>query len=152
MLDPRYVSLQRELGWYWTAGMSVAFLIGSFVALGPRRWYWSLLLWMAATLALGWWSYRWAEIEYRHMSYELDEQRIEIRRGVFWQSVHNVPRSRIQHTDVSQGPLERKYGLGRLIIYTAGTHHSRVDLPGLTHQTAFEIRDRLLPRHLADVV
>jgi hypothetical protein len=123
-LDPRYVTLQRELGWYWTAG----------------------------TPMLGWWSYRWAEVEYRHMSYDVDDDVIEIRSGVFWQSVQNVPRSRVQHTDVSQGPLERKHGLGRLVIFTAGTQHSRVELPGLAHHTALDIRDRLLPRHTVDVV
>ena len=151
-LDPRYVALQRELGWYWTAGLSVALLAGSIAVLLPRRWYLWLPLWLMATALLAWWSYRWAEIEYRHMSYEVDEERIEIRSGVIWRSVQNVPRSRVQHTDVSQGPLERKYGLGRLVIFTAGTQHSRVELPGLAHDTALEIRDRLLPRQTADVV
>lgn len=151
-LDPRYVALQRELGWYWTAGLSIALLVGSAMVLLPRLWYVWLPLWPLATALLAWWSWRWAEIEYRYMSYEVDEERIEIRSGVIWRSVQNVPRSRVQHTDVSQGPLERKYGLGRLVIFTAGTHHSRVELPGLAHGTALEIRDRLLPRQTSDVV
>jgi hypothetical protein len=151
-LDPRFVSLQRELGWYWTAAVSVALLVASFAALGPRRWYWSLLIWAIATPALAYYSYRWAEIEYRHMSYRVDDDGIEIRAGVIWRAVANVPRSRVQHTDVAQGPLERKYGLGKLIIYTAGTQHSRVELPGLAHETALAIRDHLLPRQAGDVV
>ncbi len=151
-LDPRFISLQRELGWYWTAGVSLAILIGSFVALGPRRWYWSLLIWAVATPALAYYSYRWAEIMYRHMSYRVGDEGIEIHSGVIWRAVANVPRSRVQHTDVAQGPLERRHGLGKLIIYTAGTHHSRVELPGLEHQTALAIRDQLLPRQAADVV
>jgi membrane protein YdbS with pleckstrin-like domain len=151
-LDPRFVSLQRELGWYWTAAMSVMLLIGTFVGFGPRRWYWCLLIWSVVTPALGYYSYRWAEIMYRHMSYRVDDDGIEIRSGVLWRAVANVPRSRVQHTDVAQGPLERKYGLGKLIIYTAGTHHSRVELPGLEHQTALAIRDHLLPRQAVDVV
>ena len=151
-LDPRFIALQRELGWYWTAGMSLAILVSSIVAFGPRRWYWALLLWAIATPALGYYSYRWAEIVYRHMSYRVDQEGIEIRSGVVWRAVSNVPRSRVQHTDVAQGPLERKHGLGKLIIYTAGTQHSRVELPGLEHQTALAIRDHLLPRQTADVV
>jgi membrane protein YdbS with pleckstrin-like domain len=151
-LDPRFVSLQRELGWYWTAVMSVLLLIATFVVLGPRRWYWCLLIWAIATPVLGYYSYRWAAIMYRYMSYRVDDEGIEIRSGVIWRAVSNVPRSRVQHTDVAQGPLERKYGLGKLIIYTAGTHHSRVELPGLEHQTALAIRDHLLPRQSVDVV
>jgi membrane protein YdbS with pleckstrin-like domain len=151
-LDPRYLSLQRELGWYWTAGVSIILFIVSMIVLGPRRWYWALLIWSIATPLLALWSYRWAALEYRHTSYRVDEEGIEIRAGVIWRGISNVPRSRVQHTDVAQGPLERKYGLGRLIIYTAGTAHSRVELPGLEHQVALSIRDHLLPRQTADVV
>jgi membrane protein YdbS with pleckstrin-like domain len=151
-LDPRFVPMQRELGWYWTAGLSLVVLLGSFAVLTPRRWYWCLLIWATVTPLLAWWSYRWAEIEYRHIAYAVDDEGIAIKSGVFWRRVANVPRSRVQHTDVAQGPLERKYELGRLIIYTAGTQHSRVELPGLEHQTAFAIRDHLLPRQTADVI
>jgi uncharacterized protein len=151
-LDPRFISLQRFLGWYWTAGVSLAVVVSSVVALGPRRWYWSLLLWAVVTPLVAIYSYRWPEVEFRHIAYRVDDDGIEIRSGVFWRAVSNVPRSRVQHTDVAQGPLERKYGLGKLIIYTAGTQHSRVVLPGLEHQTALSIRDHLLPRQTVDVV
>ena len=151
-LDPRYISLQRELGWYWTAALSIGLLVASFMTLGARRWYWCVLLWAAVTPLLAWWSYRWAEIEYRATGYRVDEHGIEIKFGVYWRSVVNVPRSRVQHTDVAQGPLERKYRLGRVIIYTAGTQHSRVELPGLEYHDALTIRDQLLPRQSADVV
>jgi hypothetical protein len=77
---------------------------------------------------------------------------LQIRRGVFWRTVIDVPRSRVQHTDVSQGPLERRFGLGALVVYTAGTDHSRVDLRGLSHDTAFAIRDHLLPHQRDDAV
>lgn len=58
-----------------------------------------------------------------------------------------MPRSRVQHTDVSQDPIERGFGLGTLVIYTAGTDHARVDLSGLEQATALRIRDYLLPDH-----
>jgi membrane protein YdbS with pleckstrin-like domain len=56
----------------------------------------------------------------------------------------------VQHIDVAQGPLERRYGLATLSIYTAGTEYARVDLPGLTYARAVDIRDRLLPGHDRD--
>ena len=62
-----------------------------------------------------------------------------------WQTITNVPRSRVQHTDVSQGPIERRYGLGTLIVYTAGTDHSRVTLSGLDFTLAQRLRTHLLP-------
>ena len=151
-LDPRFIRLQREVGWYFSALASLGLLGGSFALLTARRWPWALLLWMISSAALAWFLYRWAEIAYRHIAYRVDEDGIEIRSGVFWRSVCNIPRSRVQHTDVAQGPVDRKYGLGKLVIYTAGTEHSKVELPGLEHQTALDIRNQLLPRQADDVV
>ena len=89
---------------------------------------------------------------YRFTSYVVDDAGLEIARGVYWRTVTNIPRSRIQHTDVSQGPLERRHGLGTLVVYTAGTQHSEVKLPGLEFATAQRIRAHLLPRDEGDAV
>jgi membrane protein YdbS with pleckstrin-like domain len=101
---------------------------------------------------LGWHAHYWPPIAYRHASYRVDELGIEIRRGVHWRSAINVPRSRVQHTDVSQGPLERQHGLATLVVYTAGTDHSKVDLGGLDHAVALRIREHLLPPGKSDAV
>lgn len=85
----------------------------------------------------------WPAKSWRHASYRISAWGIEIRRGVWWRAVITVPRSRVQHTDVTQGPLERSFGLGTLVLYTAGTDHSKVELPGLAYSDASAIRDRL---------
>ena len=72
--------------------------------------------------------------------------------GVYWRTITNVPRSRVQHTDVSQGPLERRFGLGTLVIYTAGTSHSKVNVSGLAFDVARRIRAHLLPDDQSDAV
>ena len=151
-LDPRFIALQREVGRISTLVMSIGLAIGLVVLLTPRRWVWCLVLWTLGTCLLAWVFHRWPAIEYRHWSYRIDGEGIQIRRGVYWRSVINVPRSRVQHTDVIQGPLERRHGLGRLLIHTAGTEHSRVELPGLAHHVAVGIRDQLLPREGGDAV
>ena len=156
-LDPRAVRLHRIVGWIVTASISLPLLIGVLlvVFLAPLPVWAKVLIalaWAAVTVGLGWLGHRWPEVEHRHTSYRVDGQGIEIRRGVFWRRVINVPRSRVQHTDVSQGPLERSQGLGTLVIYTAGTAHARVDLGGLDHGTALLIRDHLLPRESDDAV
>ncbi|HEX5720806.1 MAG TPA: PH domain-containing protein [Thermoanaerobaculia bacterium] len=150
-LDPRVMALNRIVGGIVAAAISlsqlVALLVIYFVADDLPGWVMALfvLLWVIVTLILAWSSHRWPAVEHRHTSYKLDERGIEIRKGVYWRRVIHVPRSRVQHTDVSQGPIERGFGLGTLVIYTAGTDHARVDLPGLEHATALQIRDYLLP-------
>jgi membrane protein YdbS with pleckstrin-like domain len=100
----------------------------------------------------GWWLQRWPAIEYRFTSYRVDAEGLEIRRGVYFRAVTTVPRSRIQHTDVSQGPLQRRFELGTLTVHTAGSQSAEVDLPGLPHDIALRIRDHLLPQHTEDAV
>lgn len=156
-LDPQYVALARAVGWILTASVSAGLLAAVgvlWLTADLARWASALLIpgWLLITLAVGWFSYVWPEVHYRHLSYVLDDKGIEIRSGVWWREVVNVPRSRVQHIDVSQGPLERSYGLGRLVLYTAGTDHSRVELPGLSHAAALVLRDHLLPRGGDDAV
>ena len=71
---------------------------------------------------------------------------------MLWRSVSSVPRSRVQHTDVSQGPIERLFELSTLIIYTAGTEHASISLSGLPRATALEIRDHLIEGGQDDAV
>lgn len=156
-LDPRSVRLDRIVGWIFTASVTLPLLGGTLLVLflAPLAGWGKALIalgWAAVTAGLGWLAQRWPEVYHRHASYKVDEQGIEIRQGVYWRKVINVPRSRVQHTDVSQGPLERSHGLGTLVIYTAGTAHARVELGGLDHGTALLIRDHLLPREGSDAV
>ena len=156
-LDPQYVPLQRAVGWIMTAVVSACSLAAAGILwlTGDLSWIGRLLLfpgWLLVTLGIGWLSYAWPAVHYRHVSYTLDDEGIEIRTGVWWRQVMSVPRSRVQHIDVSQGPMERSYGLGRLVLYTAGTDHSRVELGGLNHAVAFDLRNHLLPRGTDDAV
>jgi membrane protein YdbS with pleckstrin-like domain len=86
----------------------------------------------------------WPPLSYRRLRWRLDAAGLHLRRGVLWRSDITVPRSRVQHTDVSQGPFARLFGLASLVVYTAGTEHSEVALPGLRHATACAIRDFLI--------
>lgn len=156
-LSPRYVRFQRTVGVIVAASMAALLAIGLLIA-----WYTGglprsgdLMLgpgWLVASTLLAWHAWAWPPLEYRHTSYRLDHTGIEVKTGVIWRKVTNVPRSRVQHIDVAQGPVERSYQLGRLVIYTAGTEHSKIELPGLDYTTAFEMRAHLLPKGQDDAV
>ena len=154
-LDPRALSWRRTSGWITSAGLAVPLLGATMgVGLSASSAALPLALVMAALLLalLGWSAQVWPLIEYRHASYRVDPLGIEIRRGVLWRRIINIGRSRVQHTDVAQGPLERRFGLATLRIHTAGTDHAKVDLPGLPHAIALRIRDHLLPGEADDAV
>ena len=83
---------------------------------------------------------------YRAWGYWMDGEELRLRRGV-WTRVHTlVPLDRIQHIDVSQGPVERGLGICSLVLHTAGTLHSQIVVPGLTRDTAERMRDEIRAR------
>ena len=83
---------------------------------------------------------------YRAWGYWMDAEELQLRHGV-WTQVHTiVPLERVQHIDISQGPLERGFAVCRLLVHTAGTMHSRVVLPGLARATAERMRDEIRAR------
>ncbi len=156
-LDPRSVALDRKVGWIVAASISFPIFVTVFLLLLLAP----ILGWVKALMALAWLvitgvlatvAHRYPQVAHRHTFYKVDAQGLQIRRGVFWRIVINVPRSRVQHTDVAQGPLERTHGLGTLVVYTAGTDHAKVSLHGLDHGTALLIRDHLLPGDARDAV
>jgi uncharacterized protein len=154
--DPRWIPVRRiHSAVFFTVILSASFvgLIVLWIASGVLAAGLLLLpLWAVVMALLAWQLYRWPPISYRHTSYCLDGEGFEIARGVYWRTITNVPRSRVQHTDVSQGPLERRFGLGTLVVYTAGTQHSQVTLPGLDFAVARQIRAHLLPGDHSDAV
>lgn len=100
----------------------VALLLGIWLAIvaPPRRW--------------------------RHWGYAFTGSELHVAHG-WWTQVHTiVPVVRVQHIDVAQGPLERAFGLARLMLHTAGTDQTVVTLPGITRATAEEIRDAIRER------
>ena len=145
-LDPRFLELSRISAFISAGVLSLLALVGGSIAIfsSPVRWPWVLGLWLGFSLLLGVRAWLWPALSYRHTSYRLSARGLVIRRGVLWRSVAHVPRSRVQHTDVSQGPLERYFGLGTLTVHTAGTQFAAVSLHGLAHETAEQIRDVLI--------
>jgi uncharacterized protein len=75
-----------------------------------------------------------------------------LRRGVWWRKESFVPRARIQHTDVDEGPIARRFGIATLKVFTAGSEVSELEVEGLAKADALALRDRLLGRTGVDGV
>ncbi len=86
----------------------------------------------------------WARASFARFSAQLLDDGLMVRRGVFWRSETFVPRTRIQHTEVNQGPLDRHWGMAKVIVFTAGTQLNSVGVSGLYHPEALVLRDTLL--------
>jgi len=150
-VDPRSVTAARITAIPWIAGIALApFVIVTLVwALGGGipNWLYSLLAsgWVAITGCALFSGYAWPALRFRRLSYCVDETGVRIRRGVLWRKVISMPASRVQHTDVSQGPVQRHFEIATLTVYTAGTLGASVSLSGLEHGVAQRLREHLLP-------
>jgi membrane protein YdbS with pleckstrin-like domain len=87
---------------------------------------------------------------YRRLGYAIDGRLLRTVRGWFFHTDTIVPFVRVQHIDVTRGPVDKLFGTASLIVHTAGTHNSVVVLPGLSPERAAEIRDAIRGEIRAD--
>ncbi|MBV1730287.1 MAG: PH domain-containing protein [Methanobacterium sp.] len=62
----------------------------------------------------------WIPKFYGTISYKLDDEEIEWRRGVWFKNTGIIPYNRITNVDIAQGPISRMLDIGSLKIQTAG--------------------------------
>ncbi|RNJ27508.1 hypothetical protein Nmn1133_05250 [Halosegnis longus] len=80
---------------------------------------------------------------YRAWWYAVQADSLHLSRGVLTRVHTVVPFVRVQHVDVSRGPLERALGLSSVVVYTAGSRGADVTIPGLTPDRADRLQQRL---------
>ncbi len=154
-VDPRTVRVARIIGFSVVLAISMAplilFTIGWGVGGIPGPVYLGILgVWLLLLASFLLLAYRWPAARHRHLRYLVEEDGLRIRRGVFWRKVIWIPITRVQHTDVSQGPVQRKFGLGTLTVHTAGTAGASISLAGLEHGIASRLSDHLRPARATD--
>jgi hypothetical protein len=88
----------------------------------------------------------WPSLEYNAFRYAVRDHDLLVQHGVIFRRWSSVPHNRIQHVDTRQGPLERLFGLSRLIIFTAAGSLADASIPGLLTEDAERLRDELSRR------
>ena len=86
----------------------------------------------------------WPSLSWRAFRYQLRADALLVSQGVLWQQTVAIPRHRIQHADLRQGPVERAWGLTTLVVYTAAGLSADGSIPGLDEDAAEQLRDVLL--------
>jgi membrane protein YdbS with pleckstrin-like domain len=95
-------------------------------------------------------AFTWPAARHKRLRYLVDEGGLRIRRGVFWRTVIWIPISRVQHTDFTQGPVQRRFDLATLTVHTAGTAGASISLAGLEQSVAARLCDHLRPDRAHD--
>jgi len=154
-VDPRTVKIARIIGLSTTLLIAAVPLV--FVTIGwavggiPNMVYlallggWLLLFALALSFA-----FKFPAARHKHLRYLVDKGGLRIRRGVFWRKVIWIPISRVQHTDFSQGPVQRRFELATLTVHTAGTAGASISLAGLERGVAERLCEHLRPDRAND--
>jgi membrane protein YdbS with pleckstrin-like domain len=156
-LDPESVKVGR-LG-----GFIAAAIVGSVSLLGCAIMWLTepASAWLALSLAGGavvftcfvaWLAWVMPERRFRYTRYRLDHLGLLVHRGRLFHSELGMLRSRIQYSDVTQGPVQRAFGLATLSIHTAGAQHGEISLSGIRIDEARRLRTELTGWQSDDVV
>jgi len=70
----------------------------------------------------------------------LREFDVAYRSGLFWRKTVIVAFNRVQHVEVSSGPLQRKFGLATVKFFTAGGSSVDLKVDGLSTERAEKMR------------
>ncbi|WP_240624542.1 PH domain-containing protein [Aurantiacibacter odishensis] len=140
-LDPAYATVMRIEGTLTVLPFLIAALVMGVAGALPEPWTWApmivpVLIALVMVLLI-------PMKRYRSRGYHVSTDRLRVVKGVMFHADTVVPFSRVQHLDVEQGPLERAFGIARLILHTAGTHNASVTLPGLRHADAVAMREEI---------
>jgi uncharacterized protein len=81
-----------------------------------------------------------------YKTFAVREKDITYRYGWITRSIKICPFNRIQNCNLQSGPLERKYGLATLVIFTAGSDGADMRIPGLLQEDAENMRHFILQK------
>lgn len=88
----------------------------------------------------------WPIVSVPKKGFALRDKDILYKTGVFWHTVTAVPFNRIQHVEKSSTPLDRKFELSTLQLFTAGGSGGDLKIHGLPADNAENLRTFILEK------
>ena len=108
-------------------------------------WLWLLVPLLAIPL------FAWPLISVPRKGYAVRANDIVYKSGVFWQTVTAIPFNRIQHVEKSSTPLDRRFEIATLQLFTAGGSGGDLKIHGLSADNAEKLRFFILNKVGASV-
>lgn len=144
-LDPAFVRCQQAKALLrWVVVVIVAGIASALglvietpapaLPLAPVLAGWGVIV-LAASRALA-----WPLLDVPRRGYVVRDKDLVYKAGVLWRSVKAVPYNRVQHAETASGPIDRRFGLARLTVFTAGGSGGDLRVDGLSSDTAERLR------------
>lgn len=120
--SPNYLAMQKMIFWIALAVVDVAIMTGWLIIAIVEPIAGALLLIPALVLAIApdIVAYVALHLRYDTMWYVMNERSIRIRRGIWIIQETTITFENIQNVTVTQGPVQRWFGVATVVIQTAG--------------------------------
>jgi membrane protein YdbS with pleckstrin-like domain len=122
----------------WTGSLAIAAGATAYAGLALPI---TIALAVASLLPLAWAAWRQAVL--RHMTYELTTERLRVSHGIVSLDVDDVELYRIKDIHVRQPLMQRFFGLGTIIVYSADVTLPRCRIYGQPITLVRELREQL---------
>ena len=141
-VSPRLTGLRRVL-----IGSTAAVVLAAAAALGVLvpGMRTVVVVVAVAVAALAGWAWWFTALSVAAWGWVEREEDLVVTRGRMWRRLDVVPYGRMQLVDVTDGPLQRAFGVTTVRLHTASPS-SRAHLPGLPPADAARLRERLTER------
>jgi hypothetical protein len=144
-LDPRVRSLWLLT---WLIGTALSLFVTVCIPIGlelvgvdvPR---WVVASGVALAVAVSAFDLARSLLRFQTIGYRLGPATVDFADGALWRSETATPYIRIQHVDIAQGPLERAFGLARLVVHTAAASNT-IAIPGVPADQVASLREQIL--------
>lgn len=141
----KYLSLLR-IEWLITSLVLGSIAIALIAFISPlRNSYWWLII-VAGVLFIVALYFFVQEKSFPFIAYSVRDHDVIFRRGWLVRITKVCPYNRIQNCSLHTGPLERKFGLASLTLFTAGSDGADLKIPGLTQYEAETLRQFILTK------
>lgn len=82
--------------------------------------------------------------------YQVRQHDLVYKSGLWWRSEVAIPFVRVQHSEVTQGPIARWMGYSTLNLFTAGGSQSDLSIPALLPERAEKLKAYIAQKSIED--
>lgn len=147
--DVNYVPVHRAYYQYrlWVTTLWLVIMLTGILVCYWLRWLG--IQYVAEYLVAGWMLLAIAALYITHrgygiLGYAIRQHDVVFREGWIYRSIVAAPYVRVQHCEISQGPIARWLSLHQIEVFTAGGSGSDVTIPGLDLDTANRLRTYII--------
>jgi uncharacterized protein len=142
-LDPRYPTIRATVTLITFIVLTTSFEVLAWLLNFPLH---VLLIGTSGLVITTLLLVRFSWLSARARRFAIREHDVLFESGVFWRKQTIQPINRIQHVEVARGPIDKRYDLAKLQLFSSGSNSSTFVVPGLPIARAEQLREFVLSR------